>query len=88
MSELIERMERAWDWPVTSRFATTAEERKSLRASAHFGAITGGIAGGGLSMEFAKSDGVAILLSFSAVLLGYYGGSLCWKILKNHKMAP
>ncbi|MBL1438162.1 MAG: hypothetical protein COB08_018415 [Rhodobacteraceae bacterium] len=88
MSKFINGVERVWDWPLSSRFANAIEQRKSLRSAADFGAVAGGVLGGGLSLAFAASDGAAITLSFSTVLLGFYGGSLYWKVCQKRKMTP
>lgn len=83
MSDLLGKVERIWDWPLHSRSVATTRDRRNLRVSADFGAVAGGLLGGGLSLAFAKSDATAIFISFSAVLVGFYGGSLCWKIYKR-----
>lgn len=68
-----------WDWPLKSEYAKTPDERRQLKLTCEFSAMSGSLVSTAAIAFFASNAAAAILMAGVAVVGGYYAGSMAWK---------
>jgi hypothetical protein len=84
MSKVTEKALDLWNWPLSSEFVKSAEDKKSLRAWSDSGSAIGGIViFPAITMYLQSNNAVMLSMALFSVLAGFYVGSAAWKINRH-----
>lgn len=75
----VNAVSKLWDWPLKSRYAKTTDEKRQLKLTCEFSAVSGATISTAVIAFFVSNTAAAILVAGVAVVGGYYTGSAAWK---------